>query len=175
MSKIEIILVAILFGIVLLCLIWYWISSQIKLFRSRMRIARGVKKEKDAKNVLRKLGYDIVSEQAEYNHSFKVDGKTITVPVRIDYMVRRNGKNYVVEVKSGEKVNSIYNKYTRRQVLEYAFVVPSDGIFLLDMESKRLMKVEFSGIHIQNRPSKLNYLRWFVVGFIMGILLLLFI
>lgn len=173
MSKIGIITAAILSGIVLLCLIRYWISNQIKSFKSRMRIARGVKKEKDAKNVLRKLGYDVVSEQAEYNHSFKVNGKTITVPVRIDYLVRRNGKNYVVEVKSGEKANSMYNKDTRRQVLEYAFVVPSDGIFLLDMESKKLMKVEFLGIHLQNRPSNLNYFWWFVAVFVIGISFLL--
>ena len=63
--------------------------------------------------------------------------------MRIDYLVKKRGKVYVVEVKSGEKTSYITNRETRRQMLEYYFAYQPKGILLLNMKNKSISEVKF--------------------------------
>jgi hypothetical protein len=58
-------------------------------------------------------------------------------------VVKKKGKTYIVEVKSGTSAIHLKNISTRRQLLEYDFVVENDGMFILDMENENMQLVEF--------------------------------
>ncbi len=57
-------------------------------------------------------------------------------------MARKNGRTYVVEVKSGSQ-NKITNRETRRQLLEYFLAYRPYGIILFDMETKKFSEIKF--------------------------------
>ena len=64
--------------------------------------------------------------------------------LRINYYIaEKNGKKYIIEVKSGKSAISITDKNSRRQLLEYDFVIENDGIVLLDMENRNMQLVKF--------------------------------
>lgn len=162
-----IIIAAIGFLIVFVLLVQYWWREEGNKIAASERLERGLQKEQEARSLLKKWGYSIVAEQTEYKHELVVDGQLIAPPMRIDYMVERRGKRYVVEVKSGEKAITMWHAPTRRQILEYALVVPCDGVFLLDMESKRMSQIVFTSL---NKKAGKNYwFYWLLFGFVAGI------
>jgi hypothetical protein len=109
----------------------------------RKRFERGNQLETEARLYLSNLGYEIISEQEIHYHQYKVDGENRESKLILDYVVKKDGEKYIVEVKSGKSAISLSNKNTRRQLLEYDFVIENDGIFLLDMENKKLQFVKF--------------------------------
>ncbi len=109
----------------------------------RKRFERGNKLELQAKNFLKSKGYTIVDYQSTYQHKYLEDGEVHYAEIQPDYIVKKNGKKYIVEVKSGSQAISARNKSTRRQLLEYDYVVENDGVFLLDMENRQLKLVQF--------------------------------
>lgn len=160
--------VAIAFVVVFVILVKYWWNEEGKKADTRQRIERGHQKEVEARIFLKKHGYKIVAEQTEYKHDLVVDGQLLSPPMRIDYMVEKNGKRYIVEVKSGEKATSMWHAPTRRQILEYVLVIPADGVFLLDMEREILSQVIFPKLHIIKKSTTCIY--WLFVGVILGVL-----
>lgn len=132
----------------LFALFRYWLRDQTGRFRRRRGMARGLRKEREARGVLRQMGFQIVDEQVEYRHVILSDGRRLAPPIRIDYLVSRGGRRYVVEVKSGRVSTDLFCADTRRQILEYAVAVPCDGVYLLDMESRRLSRVEFPRLSV---------------------------
>lgn len=109
----------------------------------KKRFERGSKLESKAKKYLVSLGYNIVYEQYVCKHKYKVNGIENISKLILDYVVSKGGKQYIVEVKSGKSAIHVKNKDSRRQLLEYDFVLENDGIFLLDMENKNMQLVEF--------------------------------
>ncbi len=108
------------------------------------RFERGNMLEKQAKSFLENKGYRIVSEQKEYTHNYLVNGENRSSKLKVDYVVESKGKRYIVEVKSGTSAISLNNSGSRRQLLEYDFVIENDGVFLLDMENEIMQFVKFS-------------------------------
>jgi hypothetical protein len=51
-----------------------------------------------------------------------------------------------VEVKTGEQAIDPLDPRTRRQLLEYSLALRLHGLFLLDMETPRLMRIRFPGV-----------------------------
>lgn len=147
MPIVYILIGVIVFLIVVLLRIW-WKNTSQKLEQNE-RFERGTLKEQEAKHLLIKWGYTIVAEQKRYFHRFKYGADDIAIPIVIDYLVSKNDKTYMVEVKSGKSAINIYNSDTRRQLLEYYHVVEADGFYLLNMEKKEMKKVVFKS----NQPS----------------------
>jgi hypothetical protein len=110
----------------------------------RKRFKRGLYLEDKAKEYLSNIGFNIIEEQRSYYHTYKVNGINNKAKIIVDYIVEKGGKRYIVEVKSGKSAISTNNKNTRRQLLEYDFVLENDGIFLLDMENKNMQLIEFT-------------------------------
>ena len=146
----------------------YKYNDYIKRRKLKKQFKRGNELEKEARYFLERKGYEILEEQYEHYHEYKVNGETHKSKLIIDYVVSRKGKTYLVEVKSGEKAISISDKNTRRQILEYYFAIDNDGIFLLDMENEELLNIEFGAK--ENRTN--NNLAW-IIAVVMAVLLLI--
>jgi Holliday junction resolvase-like predicted endonuclease len=136
-----------LFSLIVVALLFiiarYKFGEYRKRRKQRKRFERGRHQEIKAKDYLIKKGYAIVSSQKSYTHTFEVDGENVKAELIPDYVVKKNGKIYLVEVKTGKSAINIQNRNTRRQILEYDFVIDSDGIFLLDMENLEMKRVRF--------------------------------
>ena len=133
----------IIIGILLVITLKYKIEQFNKKRKQKKRFSRGVMLENRARGFLRDKGYSIVSEQEICYHRFKVNGKNFESKIILDYVVQKNSKKYIVEVKSGKSAIHLKDKNTRRQILEYDFVIENDGVFILDMENKNMQLVEF--------------------------------
>lgn len=155
-------------SIIVFVLAKFWFARQIENIKSRRRIDRGLQKEQEAKGLLISMGFRVVGEQREYSYELKVNDKIVGIKLRIDYLVERLGKIYVVEVKTGEKATSILSSSTRRQILEYATIIPCDGVYLLDMEMQKLSKIEFP-LHPSSKSGlSISFLFWLIIGLSLG-------
>lgn len=64
-----------------------------------------------------------------------VDGARSEHAVRADYLVSRDGKRFVAEVKTGAVAPSLDHAPTRRQILEYCAAFDVDGALLVDADA----------------------------------------
>lgn len=139
----SIILTSILLGILIGFLCFYLISKWwIKRgYVLRAEIAKFA--EKDAEELLKKHGFEILDKQLRGDVITYVDGKAHFGYVQADFLVRKKRKSYVAEVKSGEIPPDPTEPSTRRQLLEYDYVFKPDGLLLVDMNEKRIHEVGF--------------------------------
>jgi hypothetical protein len=121
----------------------FWLKDFLRKRSVKKRFKRGAELEDKAKSFLQKKGFKIIGYQEEFYHNYIVDGKKETSKLIVDYIVKKKGKRYLVEVKSGNTAISIKDAKTRRQILEYDFVIENDGIYLLDMENETLHLIKF--------------------------------
>jgi len=145
-------LVLIISSVLLTILLTLKIKTYLQKKKIRHRFAKAEKKEIAAKVFLKKHGYEIISAQKEFSYNIKVNGSPSPVSLRFDYQVKKRGKLYIAEVKSGKSAISIKNPATRRQLLEYCYATKSKGILLIDMENNSINKITFNNIKIQTLP-----------------------
>jgi len=132
-------------GILLGSFLFYFFSKKLKRLKIKRILATARKGEKDAVSFLNKEGYDIVDIQKKQSMTTFIDGKPYSGYVQADYIVKKAGKKFVVEVKTGKKTRAT-TALIRRQLLEYFLVFNPHGILLLDMENGTLKKIEFQWI-----------------------------
>ena len=133
----------IIIGLLLFITVKYKIEQFNKKRKQKKRFARGLMLENRARGFLQDKGYSIVGEQEICYHRYTVNNRNFESKIILDYVVQKNGKKYIVEVKSGKSAISVKDKNSRRQLLEYDFVIENDGIFLLDMENRVMNLVKF--------------------------------
>ena len=136
--------------ILLVVVVRYKYVDYSKRQRQKKRFARGNTLEKEAKVFLEKKGFSVIKEQFIQYHNFKVDGENHQAKLIVDYIVKKSGKKYLVEVKSGKSAITVKDKNTRRQLLEYDYVIKNDGTYLLDMENKKMQLIKFSSKEERN-------------------------
>jgi hypothetical protein len=107
------------------------------------RVERAGEGERRALAWLGQLGFDVLGAQVAVTYPVEVDGRTVTVGVRADFLVEKDGARYVVEVKTGALAPRIETPSTRRQLLEYKVAFDVDGILLVDAEAGQLHSVSF--------------------------------
>jgi len=148
----------IIFIVIILFLLYLVIKYKYKKAAStkaiKQRFERGRLLEYQASEFLVSEGYKIIEGQKQFKHEYYVDGIQKSSVLKIDYFVSKNGNKYIVEVKSGQSAISTSNSNTRRQLLEYSFAIPNDGVLLLDMENQKIKSIEF----IQNKDLSQSYL-----------------
>ncbi|WP_430810258.1 MULTISPECIES: hypothetical protein [unclassified Carboxylicivirga] len=142
-EHLALLLLLIIIIILMLFIIKYKVNNYWQERKVRKRFERGNKLELQARNFLKSKGYTIVDYQGNYEHHYIENGERHTASIQPDYIVKKNGRKYIVEVKSGFQAISARNKNTRRQLLEYDYVVENDGVFLLDMENHQMKLVQF--------------------------------
>jgi len=163
-QNISIVLFLLLIGVIG----YYKLKSFLKSRKIKRAFKRGSVLEKEAKYFLEKEGYRIIDEQSVHYHNYIVNGEKIQTKLIVDYVVRKNKKTYLVEVKSGKSAISIKDKNTRRQLLEYDTVIENDGVFLLDMEHKRMQLIKF---YSKSKQKNKTFISLIISLSILGILL----
>jgi Holliday junction resolvase-like predicted endonuclease len=140
------------------------LRSLIHTLVLRRRFRRAASGEDEARRVLEARGFRVVADQQVVAGEMEVDRERHRFEVRIDYLVERRGRMYGVEVKTGAKAVDPLAPATRRQLREYSAVLPIEGLFLLDMESRRLMTIRFPA---RSGP---GHSAWWIlaVGFALG-------
>ncbi|MGQ9474151.1 MAG: hypothetical protein ACUVRN_08920 [Candidatus Caldatribacteriaceae bacterium] len=138
---------------------------QRRHFRKIVFHARQV--EKRSARFLERRGFEIVGEQVEKYAVMEIDGQKIPYTVRADYLLKKRGKTYIAEVKTGSQVANCLQPHTRRQLLEYYLVYRPQAVLFVDGEEEKIEKVVFP---YQNK----NLGRWvwtlilFLLGFVIG-------
>lgn len=148
---------------------WWRSGEGERVLKRRQR--RAFQAEEDAAGVLRAHGYQILDEQVEHHWTIDVNGEPFAVDLRADYMVKRGGKRYIAEVKSGMSAPSLTTAATRRQLLEYRVAYDVEGILLVDMQAVELNEVDF-GDRVEGREGRgYRGAAGFALGVLTGVIL----
>jgi hypothetical protein len=138
-------LLPLLVGLLVFAAIGLWIAAErwVRRYQRQRQWSRAQAAEAAAPRLLQRLGYEVLGAQVEGSYTLVVDGQPIAVPLRADYLVARDGRRYIAEVKSGRSAPQLGNASTRRQLLEYLVAFDVQGVLLVDGESKRVHEVVF--------------------------------
>ena len=110
---------------------------------SRSRNARALAGEVNAENLLEELGFQIRGRQVAFPGTVWIDDEPMDFGIRVDLVLERDGQAYVAEVKTGDLAPDPRHGPTRRQLREYAALLPDHGVLLVDMEAGQVHEVEF--------------------------------
>ena len=150
-----------------------FIARTAKAWRLKRRFKRGAQGELSASKYLVKHGFEILGAQTDIKPKIWVDGEEVTFNIRADFLVSKNGRNGVVEVKTGSSAPNPKNSATRRQILEYSCYYGVDDVYLFDAEKMKLMEIKFevrgSGSH-KNNNFAIGVLAGSVITFSMNLL-----
>lgn len=161
-------LAAILSGMVGFTWMVLVVRKELDSWRVQRRLRRGVEGQRAARDFLEHRGFEILAQEHSVTSEVEVDGRRSAFDVRIDFVARRRSKLFGVEVKTGEKAVDPLCRTTRRQLLEYSQVFQLDGLYLLDMETPRLMRVRFPAV-TSLRGSRWRWPLVLGLGFVLGV------
>lgn len=99
--------------------------------------------EKEAENLLRKAGYQILGKKQKETIITIIDGKEHFGYVETDYLARKNRRKYAVLVHVGEGSPDPNEPTQRRRILELHRVFSRDGVLVLDPNQGRVHSVDF--------------------------------
>jgi len=134
----------------------------------RRRAARAQRAERDAAGLLEANGFNVLGRQQRQRWGLDVDGRAVEFTLIADYLVEREGRRWVAEVKTGERALDLRHGPTRRQLLEYQQAFGVDGVLLVDAEGRSLQRVSFLDPREAPRASRL----WvFAAGLLSGLAL----
>jgi hypothetical protein len=131
-----------------------WVLAELLRARVRRWIAtrelqgvarRALAAEAWAARLLTKAGYRLIGSQVKATYDLWIDGQSLSIELRADYVVERRGRSFVAEVKSGRHAPSLETAATRRQLLEYRMAFAVDGVLLVDGETGLIHEVRFPG------------------------------
>lgn len=167
MLPIDIFLVGIIIGALLFCKgykIWHSYSVS-------RRVLNAGKAEAAARKFLEAEGYTILAVQERVPIITKVNGKANKSHIQADLIVQKGKETFVVDVKTGEVAQRPASPENRRQLLEYFLVYRTDGVIILDMDSRKLYKMEFEIKYPSPGTKPLPYFICFCAGIIVALIL----
>ena len=130
-------------GIFLGGFVLFRLNKLYKRFILKLRLKKARKGELAAVKHFEERGYEIIGIQELKTITTWVDGIPYTNKLKVDFLVKKNGKVYIAEVKTGKHAIKPTLAETRRQLLEYFLAYRTSGILLLDMEHKKLHEISF--------------------------------
>ena len=89
--------------------------------------------------------------------------------IKADFIVEKNHKRYLAEVKTGKQANPRLPN-VRRQLFEYQNLFETDGILFIDMNKYDIIEVSFTVPETMKGEYK-----YFLAGVFVGICLMVFI
>ena len=159
-----------LLGLVLVLFFRQALGAWLRRRRLVGRFAKARQGESQARALLEAQGYAVIASHALKSYILTFDGAEMQIPLRVDYLVTRDGLRYVAEVKTGAHAPQIRTGGTRRQLLEYRVAFDVDGVLLVDAEQQRVHLVEFP-LSAPRASKNASLLRWVVIG--VGVALLI--
>ena len=143
---------------------------QKKKTRSLKKISERAKVgESEAAKLLQNKGYHIVEEQARMPVKMLIGKECYESFIKADFIVEKNQKRYLAEVKTGKQANPRLPN-VRRQLYEYQNLFETDGILFIDMNNYDIIEVSFT----IPKTMKVEY-KYFFSGVFVGICLMVFI
>ena len=133
-SQLRLLVLVLALLLVLVALLLAWRLGRAGR-RSRHRVTHALRGEDRAVVLLEAGGYEILERQASRHWHMIVDQEEIELLSRADFLVRRGGRVFVAEVKTGGLATDPGHPATRRQLLEYLFVFDPDGLILVDADA----------------------------------------
>lgn len=130
-------------GIILGAFLCYKLIRWYKKKKLQVKLSNARKAEIQAVKILQKAGYEIIDTQKRVQVKTKIDGVNYTNTIIADLIVKKKGKTFLVEVKTGKQTDNITAPHIRRQLLEYFLVFKPHGLILLDMADKKMHRFEF--------------------------------
>jgi hypothetical protein len=118
------------------------LREQDRQVAATQRAARAVAGEGSAPGLLGRAGYDVIDRQVVGSWTVRANGAPETFGLRADYLVARDGRRYIAEVKTGRMAPSLSHGATRRQLLEYGAAFDVDGVLLVDADRETITHVE---------------------------------
>lgn len=123
--------------------IFYKLFCLIKSKKQQRKLKIARRAENTAIRYLQKAGYKILDIQKRVQVKTKIDGELYSNTIIADMVVQKQGKQYLVEVKTGKQTEKITAPAIRRQLLEYYLIFKPHGLLFLDMMEKKLHRIEF--------------------------------
>lgn len=121
-----------------------WLRTSGRATRTQVRrMRRAGRGEAEAERLLLGEGYRILERQAFARWSLVVGGRVLDVASRADLLVEKNGRVLVADVKTGNLAPDPRRPSTRRQLLEYLLVFAADGALVVDVETARIVEVDY--------------------------------
>jgi hypothetical protein len=124
-----------------------WLMDLLRARReqvlARERNARGRRGEDRAAQLLTAAGYEIVARQQRTSYALRDGDKELRVGLSFDFVVEKDGKQCVAEVKTGALGTQLKHAETRRQLLEYQLASGGAEVLLVDPERERISPVSF--------------------------------
>jgi hypothetical protein len=123
-------------------------------WRRRRWLRLGKLAEPQARALLIRSGFEVEATQAPKRVFVTCGGETRVFDVFADFLVRKAGKRFVADSKTGECA-TVADRSTRRQLLEYFVVFEVDGVLLVDPRRGTIEEVEFpflKGRRIETPP-----------------------
>jgi hypothetical protein len=121
---------------------WWLAHTRVRRHNSR-RQQIAFAGEDAADGVLAAHGYEVLDHQVTVEFPMFLDDEEIWVHNRADRVVRRGGRIFVADVKTGDRATDPTNPSTRRQLLEYWLSHEADGVLLVDMNARTVTEVRF--------------------------------
>lgn len=135
--------VALLLGIVVGALLMAALRTRRGQTLARERNTRGKLGEDQAALLLTAAGYEIVARQHRASYLLQSDAAQHRVGLSFDFVVEKDGKQWIAEVKTGALGTQLKHADTRRQLLEYQLASGQDAVLLVDPERARITQVSF--------------------------------
>jgi CheY-like chemotaxis protein len=143
-SSLQLAVVGVVFLLVLFT--GAWIDKKWRAYKTAKAASKaaknGLRAEKEAEKLLKKLGYVLLQRQPPASYWAVVDDEPQNIKLSGDLLVELKGKTYLAEVKTGKAVK-LDHAETRRQLLEYQLAFGVDGLLLVDMEALKVRSIRF--------------------------------
>jgi hypothetical protein len=159
---IYVILTSVLIGIVLGLLLFYLLSRR-GIRKNSLPVQEAAFSERDAENLLRKSGYQIMGKKQKETIITRVNDKERFGYLEVDYLVRKDRKKYAVLVHLGEGSSDPNEPVLRRRLIECDRAFSPEGMLVLDLNRGEIHRVKF---HFPHETSIDAFFRFLIALFI---------
>ena len=157
-------------------LLFYVIRKAFNRLKISRRFRKGARGEEWAKEYLIKNGFTLREEEKTRFFWLLDNGHKKKFTIRADFLVEKNNRKALIEVKTGSVATDPAYTATRRQIFEYACYYGVDDIYLLNAETRSLHLISFPCSRLappEEAPAPGSSPGWFfiwVAGIILGAL-----
>lgn len=134
---------SVLVGLAVGALLMYWVQLWRERWLAQSRNARGRRGEDQAVQLLTAAGYAILARQQRASYALRSGDSSLQVKLAFDFLVEKDGKTCVAEVKTGALGPQLKHADTRRQLLEYQLASGAAEVLLVDPERQQISRVSF--------------------------------
>ena len=134
--------------------------------KARDSSLRGHRAEEEARRVLERRGFTVIERHVETTIGWWIDEAWHETTITADYLVQKDGRRSIVEVKTGKESRATH-RHTRRQLLEYRVAFAVDDIYLYDAEREILNEIDFEPM-LKMRKRTVSQGYWLIIATFIG-------